>query len=107
VLVDVESLEFWAPASPDPDWTGDFHTHVLSVALARIRPHFEPATWRAFECVWLENRAAVATAAELGVPIETVYVAKSRVLKRLEAEVLLLAEDLPRYMPLQPSSSRA
>jgi hypothetical protein len=39
-------------------------------------------------------------AAELRIPIEVVYTAKSRVLKRLEEEVRILAEDLPQLMPL-------
>jgi DNA-directed RNA polymerase specialized sigma24 family protein len=38
---------------------------------------------------------AAETAEQLGVPIDAVYVAKSRVLKRLREEVTLLAEDLP------------
>ena len=40
--------------------------------------------------------------AELRVPIEAVYLAKSRVLKRVEEEVLALAEDVPHVVPLGP-----
>jgi RNA polymerase sigma-70 factor (ECF subfamily) len=89
-----------AAAETDTEWSAAFNAQVLRTALDRIRPHFEDATWRAFERVWLDRRSAVATAGELGVPIETVYVAKSRVLKRLEEEVLALAEDLPQCVPL-------
>ena len=59
----------------------------------RSRPHFEEQTWRAFERAWLENRPAAEVAAELNVPIDRVYVAKSRVLERLQQEVQELAED--------------
>ena len=38
-------------------------------------------------------------AKELGMPPNTVYVAKSRVLKRLREEVLALAEDIPHLIP--------
>jgi RNA polymerase sigma-70 factor (ECF subfamily) len=76
-------------------WDDEFNSHVLRMALDRARPHFEPATWRLFERAWIEHHAAADVAAELGVPIQAVYVAKSRVLKRLREEVLLLAEDLP------------
>jgi RNA polymerase sigma-70 factor (ECF subfamily) len=79
----------------DNEWTAEFHAYVLEVALARIRPHFEETTWRAFEQVWLENRPAVAVAPEVGLSVAMVYVAKSRVLKRLRAEVLHLCEELP------------
>ena len=84
----------------DSGWNEDFNAEVLRVALNRIRHHFEPATWRAFERVWLENQRAAVVAAELRIPIEVVYTAKSRVLKRLEEEVRILAEDLPQLVPL-------
>jgi RNA polymerase sigma factor (sigma-70 family) len=98
--VSAEALAGLTAPQADSEWTAEFNGRVLRVALERIRPHFEPTTWRAFECVWQEHRSAVATADELSVPIETVYVSKSRVLKRLEEEVLLLAEDLPHCVPL-------
>jgi RNA polymerase sigma-70 factor, ECF subfamily len=79
----------------DTDWSEEFQARVLQVALERTRPRFEPTTWRAFELVWLENRAPADAAAEAGVPIEAVYVAKSRALKALREVVLELAEDLP------------
>jgi RNA polymerase sigma-70 factor (ECF subfamily) len=89
-----------AAAAPDPEWTDEFNAQVLQVALERIRPHFEAPTWRAFERVWLEDRPAAEVAREVGIPVERVYVAKSRVLKQLREEVLLLAEDLPQLAPL-------
>ena len=51
--------------------------------------------------VWIESSKASEVARELKIPIDFVYVAKSRVLKRLREEVLALAEDLPVYVPLQ------
>jgi RNA polymerase sigma factor (sigma-70 family) len=77
------------------DWQEEFNAGVLRVALNNIRPHFEPITWRAFEYVWIEGRPAAEVSASLGVPLGAIYVAKSRVLKRLRQEVLALAEDLP------------
>jgi DNA-directed RNA polymerase specialized sigma24 family protein len=44
---------------------------------------------------WLGGRPPAEVAAELGVPLEKVYVAKSRVLKALREPLLELAEDLP------------
>lgn len=84
----------------DPDWTVAFDARVFRAALDRARPHFEPATWRSFELVWLEDRPASEVARTLALPIDAVYVAKSRVLKRLRAEVEALAEDLPVSIPL-------
>lgn len=96
-LVDLENT---VAAEPDPEWTEEFHARILQVSLERIRPHFEERTWQAFEKVWLDNCPALETARALDLPIDMVYVAKSRVLKRLREEVLLLAEDIPLLVPL-------
>ena len=61
--------------------------------LHRIRPHFEASSWQAFERVWLEHRSAAEAADELSMSIEAVYMAKSRILRRLEEEVQDIAED--------------
>jgi RNA polymerase sigma-70 factor (ECF subfamily) len=95
-----EILGRTAAGDVDPDWADAFNAQVLRAALARARPKFEPATWRAFELAWLENRPAAEASRTLGVPVEAVYLAKSRVLKRLREEVLALAEDMPLYTPL-------
>jgi RNA polymerase sigma-70 factor (ECF subfamily) len=97
---DEPSPEPAEPESPGPAWAEEFHARVLRVALERIRPHFEPATWRAFERAWVDGRPAAEVADELGLPIDAVYSAKSRALKRLREEVLALAEDLPLAAPL-------
>ncbi len=86
----------WAEAlhnPPDPDWAEAFNNRILEAALSRIRPQFEDATWRAFERVWLGGRSAADTANELSMRIHSVYMAKSRVLKRLTEEVRDIVED--------------
>lgn len=83
------------PADPDPAWDAEFTAHVLAEAMARVRGEFEPATWAAFEAAWVRREPPAAVAAALGIAVHAVYVNKSRVLKRLEAEVILLADDLP------------
>jgi RNA polymerase sigma factor (sigma-70 family) len=77
----------------DNSWVAEFNAHVLQTALARCRPRFEAATWRAFEMVWLENRPPADVAREVGREIAWVYVAKSRVLMQLSQEVRELADD--------------
>jgi RNA polymerase sigma factor (sigma-70 family) len=91
--VDDPALATVAAPTADTAWTAEFNAHVLQVALQRCRPHFEPATWRAFERVWLEQVPAPRVAEEMGQPIDWVYVAKSRVLKQLTQEVRELADD--------------
>jgi RNA polymerase sigma-70 factor (ECF subfamily) len=90
---DEAALAEAAAAGAETAWTAAFNARVLHVALERSRPHFEADTWRAFELVWLEDRPAAEAARTLGRPIDWVYVAKSRVQKRLWEEVVQLADD--------------
>ncbi len=83
----------------DPEWTAAFHAQILETALARVRPSFEAPTWEAFARVWADGRPAPEVAEGLGMTIDSVYAAKSRILKRLREEVLSLAEDLPQALP--------
>jgi RNA polymerase sigma factor (sigma-70 family) len=92
---DSQTVEQVPGDSVDPEWSAEYHTHLLNTALARCQPHFEPATWRAFEQVWIDKRPAPEVAQEIGQPIDWVYVAKSRVLKRLWKEVQELGDDPP------------
>jgi RNA polymerase sigma factor (sigma-70 family) len=94
-----DALSNLASAEPDPEWTAEFNAQILRSALDRVRPLFGPTTWQAFASVWLEDRSAAETAAEMGISLQAVYVAKSKVLKRLEAEVIELAEDVPLAAP--------
>jgi RNA polymerase sigma factor (sigma-70 family) len=79
----------------ETEWEEAFNRHLLQAALVRTRAHFEEQTWRAFELVWREERAVSQVAQEMGQQINWVYLAKSRVLKRLRAEIQELAEDMP------------
>ncbi len=81
------------------DWTDHFNNELLQTTLARIQGEFEEHTWKAFTAVWLENHTATDAAKELSIPVAMVYVAKSRVLKRLREELLTLAEDIPHLVP--------
>jgi RNA polymerase sigma factor (sigma-70 family) len=92
------SVDESSSAPADSEWTDEFNARIFQLASDRARPHFEPETWSAFEKVWIEGRPAGEVAAEMGRPIDWVYVAKSRVLKRLEREVLELAEDVPQVV---------
>jgi RNA polymerase sigma-70 factor (ECF subfamily) len=88
-----EMMERVEARGEETAWTAEFNAHILQTALGRSRPHFADDTWRAFEGLWRDNRPAPQVAQELGRPIDWVYVAKSRVLKRLWQEVLELADD--------------
>jgi RNA polymerase sigma-70 factor (ECF subfamily) len=82
-----------APATCDLTWDDEYHQMLLAAAVERTKPHFEPLTWQAFELVWFDELAAAETARRLKLPIERVYVAKSRVLKRLQQTVAEIADE--------------
>jgi RNA polymerase sigma-70 factor (ECF subfamily) len=78
----------------DDAWDAEFNSHIYDTALARIRPEFEPETWKVFEAVWMREERPRDVAARLGRPATWVYRAKLRVLRRFESEVKFLAADL-------------
>jgi RNA polymerase sigma-70 factor (ECF subfamily) len=91
-------LEGAVSPEADTEWTAHFNGQIVRIACERIRPCFEAATWRAFELTWLEERTPAEAAAAAGLSVDMVYVAKSRVLKRLRQEVLCLADDIPHLL---------
>lgn len=78
------------PADDDPAEAVDdreYRDHLTRKALELMRADFEPVTWRAFWEVVAEGRPAGAVAADLGLTVNAVYLAKGRVLRRLRAEL--------------------
>jgi RNA polymerase sigma-70 factor (ECF subfamily) len=67
-------------------WDRDHDRHVLRRLLELLEPEFEPATWRAFRLLVLEGRPTADVAAEVGLSVNAVRIAKSRVLSRLRRE---------------------
>ena len=74
-------------------WDREHDRHVLRQLLVKVRPHFSPETWRAFQRVALEGAPADAVAKELGMSLNAVFIAKSRVLNRLRRESEGLVES--------------
>ncbi len=79
----------------DTHWSAIFSQRLFDIACQRIQMNVESLTWECFRATWLENTKATLVAKNLGIPIQTVYVNKSRVLKKLEDEFLNLSEDCP------------
>src|SRR5262245_3691907 len=65
----------------------DHDEHVAASLLRRVQADFAPATWQAFRRHVLEGEAAAQVAAELGLSLNSVLLAKSRVLKRVRQEL--------------------
>jgi RNA polymerase sigma-70 factor (ECF subfamily) len=71
---------------PGRDLDRQHARHVIRCLLARIEADFAPTTWQAFRRVMSGDKAAD-VAADLGIAVNAVYLAKSSVLKRLREEL--------------------
>jgi RNA polymerase sigma-70 factor (ECF subfamily) len=72
--------------APDLD-EAEYRRHLAGRALELMRTDFRPATWKAFwECA-VAGRPTAEVAAELGMSVGAVRVARSRVLARLRQEL--------------------
>jgi RNA polymerase sigma-70 factor (ECF subfamily) len=76
----------------DPDaslsrlWEEQHDRHVLHTLMQLVRPEFTEATWQAFRRLALDGAPARTVAEELGLSVNAVLIAKSRVLTRLRQE---------------------
>jgi RNA polymerase sigma-70 factor (ECF subfamily) len=67
-------------------WDQQHDRHVMARLLELIACEFNPATWQAFERHVLDEEPAYDVATALGVSVNVVLLAKSRVLRRLRQE---------------------
>src|SRR5262249_31014210 len=71
------------PDQAEALWEAEYQQHLVHRGLELIQAEFQPATWQAFcDCV-LGGRAVADVAREQGTSTNAVYLAKSRVLRRL------------------------
>jgi RNA polymerase sigma-70 factor (ECF subfamily) len=60
-----------------------------------VRDDFEPRTWDAFWRVTIDGQSPADVAADLGVSANVVYLARSRVLRRLADQFAELIDEWP------------
>ncbi len=73
-------------------WDEQHDRHVLHGLMELVRPEFADSTWQAFRRVALEGVPARDVAHGLGLSVNAVLIAKSRVLTRLRQEAQGLVE---------------
>ena len=74
-------------------WDDEHDRHVLQQLLKQVAGEVEPKTMQAFRRLALDGAAPEEVAAELSLSVSSVYVAKSRVLRRLRAEAEGLLDE--------------
>jgi RNA polymerase sigma-70 factor (ECF subfamily) len=67
-------------------WDAEHDQQVMARLLEIIKPEFTATTWQAFERSALQERPAAEVGAELGLTANAVWVARSRVMRRLREE---------------------
>jgi RNA polymerase sigma-70 factor (ECF subfamily) len=67
-------------------WDQEHDRHIARRLLEKLEPRFAPSTWLAFRRVVLDEARPDVVAAELGLTVNAVFIAKSRVLQRLRQE---------------------
>ena len=85
------------PGVESPNWTeffeeAEYRRRLVGRAMQIVEADFEPATWNAWRAFVIEGRPAKDVAAELGLSVNAVYLAKGRVLARLREELNGLVE---------------
>jgi len=73
-------------------WDREHDQHVAAALMRRVQRDFAPATWQAFRRHVLEGEPAAQVAEALGLSLNSVLLARSRVLKRLRQELAGLVE---------------
>lgn len=76
------------------EWDLEHDRHVMARLLEQVKPHFEAKTWNAFQRQIVDGQRADAVAAELEMPLNSVYVARSRVLSALRRQAAGLIDDV-------------
>jgi RNA polymerase sigma-70 factor (ECF subfamily) len=83
--------------APDPSATALFETEyklrLFLWASEQVKEEFTPTTWRAFWQTAVAARPSVAVAAELGLSVGAVYIARSRALARIKKRIEKVADD--------------
>jgi DNA-directed RNA polymerase specialized sigma24 family protein len=65
----------------------EFDLELAEAAMRRVQRRVEPRTWEAFRLTALDGRPARKAAAELSMPVATVFEYKSRVTRMIQQEV--------------------
>jgi RNA polymerase sigma-70 factor (ECF subfamily) len=73
-------------------WDREHDEYLAARMIERVRGDFTSPTWKAFQRYVLEGAPAAEVAAELGLSLNSILLAKSRVLKRLRQELHGLVE---------------
>jgi RNA polymerase sigma factor (sigma-70 family) len=79
-----------ALADLEKKFEGAFDAELLEMAMKRAEKRVKPRNWQAFQLTTIEGLSGAEAAARLEMPVAQLYVAKNRVQKLLQEEILNL-----------------
>jgi RNA polymerase sigma-70 factor (ECF subfamily) len=82
-----------APDEREDEWEREYERRQFHWAAEQVRGQVQEATWQAFWRTAVEGQSGQEVAAELGISVAAVYLAKSRVMARLKEMVRQLQEE--------------
>jgi RNA polymerase sigma-70 factor (ECF subfamily) len=76
------------PAREETDqWEQEYEQQLFAWAVEQVRDSFSESTWQAFWLTAVEGQSAKGVAAELGMSVASVYLAKGRVVAKLKVQI--------------------
>ncbi|MFY9255591.1 MAG: sigma-70 family RNA polymerase sigma factor [Fuerstiella sp.] len=79
-------------------WNAEHDRYVLRQLLTQVEPQVTPQTWTAFCRVALEGQTPREVASEMGISLNAVVIAKSRVLNKLRQEANGIVESSSNFL---------
>jgi RNA polymerase sigma-70 factor (ECF subfamily) len=80
-------LEQSPAADSEADWQAEFEQRLFVWACEQVRHHVSDVTWQAFWRTAVEGQRGKQVAADLGLSVAAVYLARGRVLARLKETI--------------------
>jgi len=97
--IDRQLLELEDPASALSQlWNRQHDQHVLRKLLELTQPQFSGETWQVFNRVAMDGERADIVATEMGISLNAVFIAKSRVLSSLRREAAGLIDSSQDFL---------
>lgn len=81
-------------ATVEDEWNREYLETVFHRAASQVKGDFQTSTWRAFWRTTVEHSPPQAVAVETGLSLRAVYLAKRRVLKRIQEQIEFLEGEV-------------
>jgi RNA polymerase sigma-70 factor (ECF subfamily) len=78
----------------EEQWNREYLETIFHTAANQVKTDFQAATWQAFWRTTVEDESPQAVAADTGLSLRAVYLAKRRVLQRIQKQIEFLEGEL-------------